>query len=147
QRNELELARKLALADEQRKGDERLARAGRVAMMGTLASGVAHEISTPLGVIAGRAEQLAARVGNDDRAKKNVQAILEQSHRIEDVVRGFLDFARGGAPSLRQVAPAAVMESAVKLVQHRFETARVSLEEAAPPELPSVHADVRLLEH
>ena len=147
QRKELELERALALADAQRKGDERLSRAGRVAMMGTLASGVAHEISTPLGVISGRAEQLEARVNDDERASKHVQTILEQTKRIEEVVRGFLDLARGEAPALRRVEPASIVDGAVKLVRHRFEKAGVALEAIAARDLPSLNGDVRLLEH
>ena len=147
QRKELELSRALALADAQRKADERLSRTGRVAMMGTLASGVAHEISTPLGVIAGRAEQLQPRVQDDERASKHVQAILEQTQRIGEVVRGFLDLARGEAPALRAVEPASIIDGAVKLVRHRFEQAHVALEADAAEGLPPLNADVRLLEH
>ena len=52
QRKQLELERELALAQVVQKRDERLVRAGRAATMGTFAMGVAHEISTPLAVMA-----------------------------------------------------------------------------------------------
>ena len=67
QRKELELERELAVEGLRRGRDERLERASRAAVMGTLAMGVAHEIATPLGVIAARAEQVAARVEGDER--------------------------------------------------------------------------------
>jgi signal transduction histidine kinase len=147
QRKELELARALAIADAQAKADQRLSRAARAAMMGTLASGVAHEIGTPLGVIAGRAEQMQPRVKDDERANKNVQAILEQVKRIEEVVRGFLDLARGEAPALRRVDPGSIVDGAVKLVRHRFDQAGVALVVTTHGRLPPLDADVRLLEH
>ena len=147
QRKELDLERELALAGLQLQRDDRLVRAGRVAMMGTLATGVAHEIGTPLGVIAGRAEQVLARTKGDERAQKSAQAILDQTERIGQVVRGFLDLSRGGQPVLAQVSPSAIVDGAVRLVRHRFEKASVELHTEVARELPNVHCDVRLIEH
>jgi signal transduction histidine kinase len=146
QRKELELERELAIAEVSRRGDERLGRANRIAMMGTLATGVAHEISTPLGVIAGRAEQLIART-DDERSKKGLSTILEQTDRIALVVRGFLDLARGKEPALSRRDPAEVARGAVRLVEHRFEQAGVSLATDIADALPPVQCDARLMEH
>lgn len=146
QRAQLELERGLAVAEIARERDERLARLSRAATMVTMASGLAHEISTPLGVIAGRAEQLVDRVGADERARRSLQAILEQSERIRDVIRGFLDLARGGTPNLAAVEPAAVLQGARGLVEHRFEKAGVHLVTTAPSGLPPLWCDQRLLE-
>lgn len=150
QRKELELERELTIAEFGRERDERLVRASRAATMGTLATGVAHEISTPLGVIVGRAEQLLARAtaeGGDERAARGARAILEQAERIRDVVRGFLDLGRGGQPTLAVVAPATLVRGAVRLVEHRFEKQNVQLSTSVPDDLPSIHCDVRLMEH
>jgi signal transduction histidine kinase len=147
QRGELLLERELAVAEIARERDDRLARLSRAATMVTMASGLAHEISTPLGVIAGRAEQLLQRAGPDERARRSLQAVLEQSERIRDVIRGFLDLARGGTPSLAAVAPGAVVDGARALVEHRFEKAGVGLVVRVPEGLPPLWCDQRLLEH
>lgn len=147
QRKELELERVVAVNDVQRQRDERLVRASRVAMMGTLATGVAHEISTPLGVIAGRAEQILSRANGDERSSKSAQAILEQTERIGQVVRGFLDLSRGGRPTLAQVDPSDIVLGAVRLVEHRFDKAGVTLRTDLSSGLPTIHCDVRLMEH
>lgn len=147
QRKELVLQHQLALADLSRTRDERLERAGRAATMGALAVGVAHEISTPLGIIAGRAEQLLPKVSADERASGSVRIILEQIDRIHRVIRGLLGLARGDRPTAEPVPPAALVEGAVALVEHRFAKAGVGLDAEVTPELPILYGDPRLLEH
>jgi two-component system, NtrC family, sensor kinase len=79
QRSELEVQQQLAIAHVERESEERLARAERMATMGTFAMGVVHEVSTPLGVIIGRAEQIAGRPDQDDRDVRAAQAIVGQT--------------------------------------------------------------------
>ena len=147
QRKELELARSLALAQAARQQDARLQDLAKAATMLTLASGVAHEISTPLGVIVGRAEQLLPRVEGDERAGRSVQAILEQAENIHRVMRGFLDLARGGPPSLQLFSPERVVAAALQLVEHRFAQAGVQLAASLPDGLPLLRCEPRLLQH
>jgi len=147
QRKELLLRHRLEVADLAVQRDERLQRAGRAATMGTLAVGVAHEISTPLGIIAGRAEQLVPKLANDERAASSVRIILEQIDRIHRVIRGLLGLARGDRPTAEPVEPATLVAGAVALVEHRFAKAGVRLLIEAAPNLPIIHGDPRLLEH
>jgi signal transduction histidine kinase len=147
QRKELVLERELALEAARRARDERLERASRAAVMGTLAMGVAHEISTPLGVIAARAEQVAAKVDGDERLRVSVQAILSQIDRIKQVIGGLLGLARGDAPSAERIEPARVIDEAVGLTEHRFGKSRVRLRREVDANLPAVLGDPRLLEH
>jgi signal transduction histidine kinase len=147
QRKELMLERGLAVAEARHRSDERLQRATRAAVMGTLAMGVAHEISTPLGVIAARAEQLLPRVAHDERLSAGTEAILAQTKRINEVIRGLLGLARGDAPSAQRVDPREFIDNAVGLVEHRFAKAGVALRRAVDRDVPPVVGDPRLLEH
>ncbi len=123
-----------------------LAREGRAATMLTFAAGIAHELSTPLGVIAMRAEQLE-KSAEDDRARRGARAIHEQVDRIHEQARRFLAIARGAAP-LRERFPATeVLRNAASRVQHRFDRAGVSLRVEPSDDLPWIHGDARLLEH
>jgi two-component system NtrC family sensor kinase len=146
QRTELELARELTVAGLQRDREEQLVQIDKLATMAALATGIAHEISTPLGVIVGRAEQLLPKVTADERAKKSVESIIEQGNRINGVVRGFLNLVRGESPPLEHVNPGAVAEAARELVEHRFEKAEVTLVVLTDDLLPDVACDPRLLE-
>jgi two-component system NtrC family sensor kinase len=147
QQRELAMAGKLALEAAVRTQDERLIRADKLATMGALATGIAHEVSTPLGVIVGRAEQLAPKVEGDAKATNAVTAILEQSARIEEIIRAFLTLARGGTPSLEHIAPRDLARAAVDFVLHRFAQVgvHVALRPGAGP-LPDVACDRRLME-
>ena len=146
QRKEMELERELQVREVERERDERLSRLSKAATMVTLASGMAHEISTPLGVISGRAEQLLARFSGDERASRAARTILEQSQRVKDVVRGFLDLARGARPTLQDVVPSVLLDAAVVLVEHRLEKAGVVLRRRDETSLPPVRCDATLLE-
>lgn len=159
QRNELTLERELAIATLRRARDERLERASKAAIMGTLAMGVAHEIATPLGVIVARAEQLLARASRDPasppaagatgdpRLHESVTSILAQAGRIDQVMRGLLGLARGDAPALERIEVPGMIADAVELVEHRFSKLGVQLVEEVAPGLPTILGDPRLLEH
>ncbi len=147
QRKELELARELAVTEAVKARDTELERATRVATMGTFAMGIAHEVSTPLGVIVGRTEQLSARLRSDERGARAAQVILEQADRIQHIIRKFLDLARGGLPSFGRADPAEVVRDSVDSVRHRFAKAGVSLATDIPESMPSIQCDRALLEH
>lgn len=146
QRKELELAGELAIKELEREREEELVHVDKLATMAALATGIAHEVSTPLGVIVGRAEQLLPKVSHDERARKGVESIIEQGTRISRVVRGFLNLARGESPALEHVDPGTVAQAAEELVEHRFEKAGVDLAVRLDRNLPKIACDPRLLE-
>jgi signal transduction histidine kinase len=146
QKKELELVRSLARVEFMQERDERLLRADKLATLGALATGIAHEVSTPLGVIIGRAEQVLPKVGADERATRSVTIIIEQAERISHIVRALLRLARGGAPSLEKVEPARMASAAVDLVEHRFTKAEVTLGSELSRDLPRVACDRKLFE-
>jgi two-component system NtrC family sensor kinase len=148
QRKELELAHRLAVTEVERERDEQLLRAQRVATMGTFAMGIAHEVSTPLGVIVGRAEQLLRKLRDDECATRSAKAILIQADRIQHIVRRFLDMARGGPLSFARTDPAAIVRAATAALEHRFAKAQVSLATDLPgAAMPQVRCDRDLLEY
>jgi len=136
------LQRETLLAEQ----EAQLAREGRAATMMTFAGGMAHELSTPLGVIAMRAEQLE-NAAEDDRGRRGARAIGEQVSRIREQAQRFLAIARGAAPLRERFLAGEVLQRAVSLVQHRFDRAGVTLQAAPHAELPWIHGDARLLEH
>jgi signal transduction histidine kinase len=146
-RIQLDLERELAVASVARAKDAELERMSRAATMAALGSGVAHELSTPLGVIVGRAEQLLARGGADERLAKAAQAIIDQAEQVDRVVRGLLGLARGAPIALQEVEPRELVREAAALVEHRFARAHVELLPAVASGLPKVRCEPLLFKH
>jgi signal transduction histidine kinase len=147
QRRQLVLERELAVAEAARSRDTELERLSRAATMAALGSGVAHELSTPLGVIVGRAEQLLSRANGDERITKNAQAILDETEHIDKVVRGLLGLARGAPIAMQEVAPRELVRDAAALVEHRFVRAGVTLLPAVTGDAPTVRCEPLLFKH
>jgi signal transduction histidine kinase len=99
---------------------EQLRHADRLATIGKLATGLAHELGTPLGVALMRANMIASNgnVGRDSREAARI--IAEQIDRITRIVRQLLDFARGSVSqppgALLQRQPAKLLELARRAV-------------------------------
>lgn len=145
QRKENLLERELATKEAEKQGEGRLARADKLATMGAFATGIAHEIATPLGVIAARAEIASSSAANDKSARA-ARAILEQTEKIRGIVKSFLSFARGEPPPSVRIVPGELVRQASRMVEHRFSAAGVVLEAEVQADLPDVVGEPRLLE-
>jgi two-component system, NtrC family, sensor kinase len=146
QRKEHLLERELIVKKAEKVSEDRLARADKLATMGAFATGIAHEIATPLGVIAARTEMLAPRVAADERASRAAQAITDQIEKIRGIIQSFLALARGEAAAPAPIDAGDLLSSAKAMVEHRFGAAQVSLVVDAPDTEALVSGDARLLE-
>jgi two-component system NtrC family sensor kinase len=73
---------------------EQLRHADRLTTVGKLASGIAHELGTPLNIVAGRGYMIASKEATGDEIYENARIIMEQAERITKIIRQLLDFAR-----------------------------------------------------
>ena len=131
----------LAEQEERRRVESRLRNAERLASLGRLAAGLAHEIGNPLHVIGGRAEALLRKLKGTEPAEKALRIIVSQIDRIARIVRGMLDFARAREPHLAPVDLSVEIQRVLDLLEHRLEECRVSVALSLPDPLPPVVAD------
>lgn len=121
--------------------ESQLLRAEKLATIGVLAAGLAHEVGTPLGIVRSRAEYVLGKLGSGHSQARGVTVIIDQIDRVTRTVRRMLDFSRVQPAAVR---PVALPQIATWLgdVLH-YETARrqLKLEVAVPVSLPLVSAD------
>ena len=125
---------------ERKRIQEHLQKAERLAELGTLASGMAHEIGTPMNVILGRAEYLLQRTA-DEGMKKGLVTIVSQVERITKVMNQLLAFARRRPVERRAVDLGEIVEDSLEMFQERIAHSSITVEKSIEVNLPSVHAD------
>ncbi|MGC4116109.1 MAG: histidine kinase dimerization/phospho-acceptor domain-containing protein [Myxococcales bacterium] len=120
---------------------EQLSRAEKLATVGVLAAGIAHEIGTPLSVVRARAEYLSGKVGPDQTLLASLKVIVEQIDLVARTIRQLLDFSRPRTVAARSVEFLAVAQGVVELLRFEAQRRKVSLKVSIPPGLPQVSAD------
>lgn len=128
----------------ERERDEQLARAERIGVASALSLGIAHELATPLGVIAAKTESLRRHLV-DERSVAGLAVVAEQLAQMRQVMQGFLSLARGDSPQTAEASPEAIARAAAAVVLHRYSSAGVHLVLDVPGALPPVAADETLV--
>jgi two-component system, NtrC family, sensor kinase len=139
-RLDVELARTMDLSTQ-------LLRTDSLAIAGRLCSGLAHEVGTPLNIIAGRAELVLQALPPADRYREDLQVILAQIERISRIIRAALDPFRPHAPDIQPTALAPLVEAILPLLRHFARSRGVTLGVALPAEVPPVRTDIGHFQH
>jgi PAS domain S-box-containing protein len=123
----------------ERKALERqLRQTERLAEVGTLAAGMAHEIGTPMNVILGRAEQLMRKT-HEEVTKKSLGVIVAQVERITKIMNQLLTFARRKPSERRSMNLGQTLSDCLEVLQERIRLAGVRVESNYGTMLPPLH--------
>jgi len=122
-------------------------RSERLAALGQLSAGLAHELRNPLGVIKGSAEMLTKKLQSPDQVTSELAGFISSEvNRLNTIVTRFLDFARPAKLELRPQALPSVVEAALKAAGERWPDSKVEVERHYAEPLPLVPVDADLCE-
>ena len=120
--------------------------AEKLAVVGQLAAGIAHQIGTPLNVISGSAEYLMMEWGTDRPRPQELEIIVAQTDRITKLIRQLLNFARPTKLELGLVRMNELLEEVLGLTEHQIAKERISIQTDFQADLPTLVGDANQLE-
>jgi two-component system, NtrC family, sensor kinase len=123
-----------------------LAQADKLASVGRLAAGIAHEINNPLTGVLSYASLLRKRLEGDGATCEDLDVIVRETVRCRGIIRGLLDFARPAAPARKPVDPNEVVRRAVSVVMTQLALNHVDLSIDLAADLPIVQADANQIQ-
>ena len=135
QRSFNDMTRRLAAAQSQVYQSDKLASIGR------LAAGVAHEINNPLTGVLVHSSFLHKRAGDGSAEQKDLETIVHETKRCREIVKGLLDFARQAPMRKTSVELNTVVERALRIVDNQLKVKDVEVIRALADELPATWAD------
>jgi len=136
------MSRKLASDIEQiREMNEHLLRTDRLAAMGTLSAGVAHEVNNPLASISSLIQMLQKNGKSNGETVETLTLISEQIERISRVTKDLTDFARVRPAARKPVSTNDILESALRLASFSSGSGKIEIVKAYQSDLPQIKAD------
>ena len=129
--------------------EQQLVRADRLASLGTMVAGIAHEINNPLGIIAGYSDALMDRSGDEELLSlpqfedfpEYLETINKEIFRCKGILRSLLDFASPSTGSFRLLDINEIIKEVILLVNHRAKRFHHKMEFDLNRDLPKIHGE------
>jgi len=130
-----------ARMEAQRLAENRLVQAAKLAAVGEMAAGIAHELNNPLTSVTGFAELVMEDLPEESPSRPDLDLVIREARRARDVVRRLLDFARQSESAHASASLNKVVEDVLTLSRHLIHTNGVELELDLQEDLPWVLMD------
>ena len=124
--------------DERKKIESRVIQSEKMAAVGLLAGGVAHEINNPLGVILGFSQNITKRIPPGDPFEMPLKSIEREALRCKNLVQDLLTFSRLEKGEKEEIDLNSTIETALSLVSAQGKVKNVEIEKNIEPSLPRV---------
>jgi PAS domain S-box-containing protein len=125
--------------------EEQLIQAEKLAAMGQMLAGVAHELNNPLTAILGVTELLRERRDVEDSTQRQLELTHRQARRAARIVQNLLEFSRPASPQKKPVDLNSVVDRALQLHDHSLRRNNIEVDFRPQPELPGVIGDANQL--
>ena len=125
----------------QKSAENRLVQAAKLAAVGEMAAGVAHELNNPLTTVTGFVDLTLQDMPADSTFRPDLELVLREARRARDVVRRLLDFARQAESTRASADLGGVLGDVIELTRHLMHTNGVQLQKEIPPGLRWVSMD------
>jgi two-component system NtrC family sensor kinase len=125
--------------------EEQLIQAEKLAAMGQMLAGVAHELNNPLTAILGVTELLRERGGIDDPTKRQLDLTHRQARRAARIVQNLLEFSRPASPQKKALDVNNLLERTLQLHEHSLRRNNIQVDFHPPSDLPGVIGDANQL--
>jgi len=112
---------------------ERMRHAERLASVGRFASGIAHELGTPLNVVSARAKMIGSDLQEPPQTRAHARVIGEQASRMTDMIRQLLDLSRRRSTRMGAVNVAQCARTAAEMLSPVASARSVTIDVTAPP--------------
>lgn len=121
--------------------ESNLAQQGKMASLGVLSSGVAHEINNPLGVILGYAGYLESKMSEEDPNYQYIHEIKRESKRCKKIVQDLLSYARTPRPTLEPTDLNELLQQIVDFAANHTDMRGITISTSLASSLPLVEMD------
>ena len=128
-----DVSRLQQLEEEKRQGE-------RLAMMGTIAAGLAHEIKNPLGGIKGGAQLLSRQI-KDPRQQECLEIIIKETDRVNTLISSLLTFSKPRKMAKKPVNINQILDTVLKLQEQKEKFHHIRIKKAFDPSLPKIEGD------
>ncbi len=120
---------------------QQLWQAAKLASVGELSAGIAHELNNPLATICLRIESALARTAADDPRRRALEVIQQEAKRMADLVSNLLQFSRRGADARSTVNIGEELTKSTELIDHHLRKRAVRIAQNFDPLAPLIAAD------
>jgi PAS domain S-box-containing protein len=127
--------------EQQRLMRAQLAQADKLASIGELASGIAHEINNPLGIILGYTQFMLRHQPKEAPLYEDLSTIEKHTRHCKSIVEDLLNFARTSRPKKELCSINAIIDEVIQFIQQHTNNNQVQIRASLDPDLGSLHVD------